>query len=108
MFRMRRTREAVGFQVASLERKFPGRIQGGNSGRLAQVSATAKLAVLPASQSNGQIEPGDILTPGKLAERLHRKVSWVYKHTEQGCRNPLPVLRCDGFLLFCWPDVCAW
>lgn len=67
-----------------------------------------KLAVLPAGQANMRIEPGDILTPTDLAKRLQVKVSWVYKHTEKGCRNPLPVLRCDGYLRFCWPDVCAW
>ena len=69
------------------------------------MSAAPQLAVLP---STGRIEPGDILKPEQLAERLQVKVSWVYKHTEKGCRHPLPVLRCDGYLRFCWPDVCAW
>jgi hypothetical protein len=71
------------------------------------MSSAPKLAVVPAGQTV-RIEPGDILTPADLAKRLQVKISWVYKHTEKGCRNPLPVLRCDGYLRFCWPDVCAW
>lgn len=72
------------------------------------MSAAPKLAVIPANQSNVRIEPGDVLTPSDLAKRLQVKVSWVYKHTEKGCLNPLPVLKCDGYLRFCWPDVCTW
>lgn len=72
------------------------------------MSATAKLAVLPASQASGRIEPGDILTPADLAKRLQVKVSWVYKQTATDCKNPIPFLRCGQFLRFSWPDVCAW
>ena len=74
------------------------------------ISGAAKLAVLPATQPSGRIEPGDILTPIGLAKRLKVPLAWIYKHTGQGCanRNRLPVLRCDGFLRFSWPDVCAW
>jgi len=58
--------------------------------------------------SENAIKSEDILTPTDLAKRLQVKVSWVYRHTEKGCHNPLPVLRCDGYLRFCWPDVCEW
>jgi hypothetical protein len=69
--------------------------------------ATApKLASVPITQS--RLEPGDILTPQELAKRLKVPVSWVYKHTDNSRANRLPVLRCDGFLRFSWPDVCAW
>lgn len=55
------------------------------------------------------LEPGDILTPRQLAKRLKVPVSWVYRHTDRSSsHNRLPVLRCDGFLRFSWPDVCAW
>ncbi len=73
------------------------------------MSAAPKLATVPASQA--RLEPGDILTPKQLAERLQVPTSWVYKHTDNNSRsngNRLPVLRCDGFLRFSWPDVCAW
>jgi hypothetical protein len=70
------------------------------------VSTTPKLASVPISQPS--LEPGDILTPQELAKRLKVPVSWVYKHTDSSRRNKLPVLRCDGFLRFSWPDVCAW
>lgn len=55
-----------------------------------------------------RIDPGDILTPKQLAKRLQVPVSWVYKHTDNSRNNRLPVLRCDGFLRFSWPDVCVW
>jgi hypothetical protein len=60
--------------------------------------------------STNRLEPADILTPKQLAERLQVPVSWVYKHTDNSRSNGnrLPVLRCDGFLRFSWPDVCAW
>lgn len=65
-----------------------------------------KLAVIPASPP--RLEPGDLLTPKELAARLKVPLSWVYKHTDSSRRNKLPVLKCDGFLRFSWPDVCAW
>jgi hypothetical protein len=67
-----------------------------------------------ASKGRGEtmspIEPSDILTPKQLAKRLQVPVSWVYKHTDNSRSNGnrLPVLRCDGFLRFSWPDVCEW
>ncbi len=62
------------------------------------------------AQNRAAIEAVDILTPGQLAARLQVPVSWVYKHTDKSRSNGnrLPVLRCDGFLRFSWPDVCAW
>jgi hypothetical protein len=71
------------------------------------LSATAKLASLPRP---ARIEPGDILTPEQLAERLKVGVSWVYEKSRvRGSeRNPLPVLRCGRYLRFSWPDVCDW
>lgn len=70
------------------------------------MSAAPKLAVIPASSA--RLEPGDILTPQELAKRLKVPLSWVYKHTDSSRRNKLPVLRCDGFLRFSWPDVVEW
>jgi hypothetical protein len=68
--------------------------------------AAPKLVGVPTGQP--RLEPGDILTPQELAKRLKVPVSWVYKHTDNSRKNRLPVLRCDGFLRFSWPDVCAW
>lgn len=70
------------------------------------MASSPKLAVIPASSP--RLEPGDILTPLELAKRLKVPLSWVYKHTDSSRRNRLPVLRCDGFLRFSWPDVCEW
>jgi hypothetical protein len=72
------------------------------------LSATAKLASLP--RITARIEPGDILTPEQLAERLQVAVSWVYEKSRvRGSEhNPLPVLRCGRYLRFSWPDVCEW
>lgn len=60
--------------------------------------------------SGERLQPVDILTPKQLAERLQVPVSWIYKHTDRsrGIANRLPVLRCDGYLRFSWPDVVAW
>jgi hypothetical protein len=71
--------------------------------------ATApKLGIVSGSQA--RLDPVDILTPKQLAKRLQVPVSWVYKHTDNSRQNGnrLPVLRCDGFLRFSWPDVCKW
>lgn len=70
------------------------------------MSAVAKLVPLPASPP--RLEPGDILTPEELAQRLKVPLSWVYKHSGGARKRSLPVLRCDGFLRFSWPDVCEW
>jgi hypothetical protein len=73
--------------------------------------ATApKLGIVQASQAP-RLEPGDILTPEQLAERLQVGVNWVYEKSRtrgNHNHNPLPVLRCGRYLRFSWPDVCAW
>jgi hypothetical protein len=72
------------------------------------MSHSAKLASLP--RTSARIEPGDILTPQQLAERLKVAVSWIYEKSRArgNGRNPLPVLRCGRYLRFSWPDVCDW
>jgi hypothetical protein len=70
------------------------------------MSANPKPLQMPTSSP--KLEPGDVLTPRELAERLKVPLSWVYKHTDNSRRKRLPVLKCDGFLRFSWPDVCAW
>lgn len=72
------------------------------------MATAAKLATMPTSKPSGRIEPGDVLTPTDLAKRLQVKVSWVYKQAERRGPDSLPVLRCGGYLRFCWPEVCAW
>jgi len=62
------------------------------------MSTAPKLAPVPS-----RLEPGDILTPEQLAERLKVPLSWVYKNVRR-----LPVLRCGRYLRFSWPDVCDW
>jgi hypothetical protein len=73
------------------------------------MAASAKIGIIQDVPPN-RIEPGDILTPKQLADRLQVPVSWVYKHTDNSRKNGnrLPILRCDGFLRFSWPDVCEW
>jgi hypothetical protein len=70
------------------------------------MSTAPKLASVPICSP--RLEPGDVLTPKELAKRLKVPLSWVYKHTDKSRKNRLPVLKCDGFLRFSWPDVCAW
>lgn len=67
------------------------------------MAATIKLATVPASTT--RLEPGDILTPQELAERLKVPISWIYK---KSAANGMPVLRCGHYLRFVWPEVCAW
>jgi hypothetical protein len=72
------------------------------------------VGVKPAVQQPSQamrLEPGDILTPEQLAERLQVGVNWVYEKSRargKHNRDALPVLRCGRYLRFSWPDVCAW
>jgi hypothetical protein len=57
------------------------------------------------------MQPGLILTPEQLAERLQVRVNWVYeKSRNRGTHSgkPLPVLRMGRYLRFYWPDVCEW
>ena len=63
------------------------------------------------AMNENAMEPGDILTPNQLAERLQVGVNWVYeKSRSRGGHSgkPLPVLHCGRYLRFYWPDVCAW
>jgi hypothetical protein len=73
------------------------------------MTTTIKLAAMR-PQAKG-MEPGDILTPEQLAERLQVGVNWVYEKSRARGNNgdkPLPVLRCGRYLRFSWPDVCEW
>lgn len=57
------------------------------------------------------LEPGDILTPEELAERLKVKVNWVYEKSRTRGKHggaPLPCLRMGRYLRFYWPDICDW
>jgi excisionase family DNA binding protein len=68
------------------------------------MSAAPKLAAVPICQP--RLEPGDILTPEELAQRLKVRVRWIYEAVHGS--NPLPCLRCGRYLRFSWPDVVAW
>ena len=54
------------------------------------------------------LQPGDILTPEQLAERLQVAPSWIYEKSRRRSRNPLPVFRIGRYLRFSWTAVCAW
>lgn len=57
------------------------------------------------------LNPGEIITPAQLAERLKVPISWVYEKTDsrgQSCHNPLPCLRAGRYLRFYWPDIAEW
>jgi len=79
---------AVEFQTTSLERKFARWIQGGNSGRLAQVSAQAKIVQMQSGkQSSAMYEkhfrPAEVArflgVSEKTAYRLFEPVPGVLK-----------------------------
>ena len=59
-----------------------------------------------------RLDPGDILTPDELAERLKVAKSWVFEKTRRRAlvRDPdaLPCIRMGKYLRFHWPDVCQW
>lgn len=71
------------------------------------MATSAKFGIVEARQAP-RLEPGDVLTPKQLAERLQVPLSWVYKHTDNSRKRRLPVLRLEGYLRFSWPEVCAW
>ncbi len=57
------------------------------------------------------MNPGDILTPDQLAERLQVKRSWVYEKCRRRGKyreTPIPCLRIGRYLRFYWPDICDW
>jgi excisionase family DNA binding protein len=60
---------------------------------------------VPSTAALGHLEPGDILTPTELAERLKVPLSWVYK---QSAKDAIPVMRCGTYLRFDWAAVSAW
>lgn len=58
------------------------------------------------------IEPGDLLTPDELAQRLKVSKSWVFEQSRQRAKvrnkNPLPCIRLGKYLRFSWVRVCEW
>jgi predicted DNA-binding transcriptional regulator AlpA len=54
----------------------------------------------------------EIITANQLAQRVQKKVSWVYeKSRTRGKYSGTPIPRLHGMgrsLRFYWPDVCAW
>jgi predicted DNA-binding transcriptional regulator AlpA len=74
------------------------------------MSTAAKLASVPTNPP--RLEPGDILTPEQLAERLQVSTSWVFEQTRQRAKvrndNPLPCIRLGKYLRFSWAQVCEW
>jgi hypothetical protein len=63
-------------------------------------------------QGTVNLEPGDILTPAQLAERLQVSTSWVFEQTRRRAKtrtkNPLPCIRLGKYIRFSWRDVCEW
>jgi hypothetical protein len=68
------------------------------------MSVAPKLATI----GHSRLEPGDILTPEQLAQRLQVPLSWVYKKSVQISPKGMPVLRCGRYLRFDWLAVCEW
>jgi excisionase family DNA binding protein len=68
---------------------------------------TSKLAPVTIST-----QPGDLLTPQELAERLKVSRSWVFEQTRGRAkirnRNPLPCIRLGKYIRFSWTAVCEW
>jgi predicted DNA-binding transcriptional regulator AlpA len=69
---------------------------------------TLKLVKKQAQIAPIVLQPGDILTPEQLAERLQVSPSWIYEKSRRRSRNPLPVFRIGRYLRFSWTAVCAW
>jgi hypothetical protein len=59
-----------------------------------------------------KLEPGDLLTPAQLAERLQVAVSWVFEQTRKRAKtrnkSPLPCIRLGKYIRFSWIQVCEW
>jgi predicted DNA-binding transcriptional regulator AlpA len=74
------------------------------------MSTAAKLESIAVSQP--RLEPGDILTPQQLAERLQVSRSWVFEQTRRRAKarnkRPLPCIRLGKYLRFSWVQVCDW
>jgi hypothetical protein len=75
------------------------------------MATSAKLGIVQPSQL-ARLDPGDILTPEQLAERLQVSKSWVFEQTRQRAKvrneRPLPCIRLGKYLRFSWPQVCQW
>jgi predicted DNA-binding transcriptional regulator AlpA len=58
------------------------------------------------------LDPGDILTPQQLADRLQVSKSWVFEQTRNRSKvrnkHPLPCLRLGKYLRFSWAAVSEW
>jgi hypothetical protein len=58
------------------------------------------------------LNPGDILTPQQLADRLQVPKSWIFEQTRQRSKvrnmRPLPCLRLGKYLRFSWVAVSEW
>jgi predicted DNA-binding transcriptional regulator AlpA len=58
------------------------------------------------------LDPGDILTPQQLADRLQVSKSWVFEQTRNRSKvrnkRPLPCLRLGKYLRFSWAAVSEW
>jgi hypothetical protein len=72
------------------------------------MSTAPKLATMPSPR----LEPGDLLTPEQLAERLQVPKSWVFEQTRGRAKvrskTPLPCIRLGKYLRFSWVQVCEW
>ncbi len=58
------------------------------------------------------IDPGDLLTPEELAQRLKVPKSWIFEQTRERSKvrnaRPLPVIRMGKYLRFSWRAVSDW
>jgi len=67
---------------------------------------------VPRAASAGHLDPGDLLTPQQLAERLQVPKSWVFEQSRNRAKirnkKPLPCIRLGKYLRFSWVAVCAW
>jgi hypothetical protein len=63
-------------------------------------------------RTSAVLDPGDLLTPKQLAERLQVQVSWVFERTRARGKirdkAPLPCIRMGKYLRFSWTAVSEW
>jgi len=67
----------------------------------------------PVTHMRPVIEPGDLLTPQQLADRLLVPKSWVFEQTRRRAKirskNPLPCIRLSKKVVrFSWRAVSEW
>jgi hypothetical protein len=69
-------------------------------------------AIALAKTLTATLDPGDILTPAQLADRLQVPKSWVFEQTRKRAKvrnaNPMPCIRMGKYLRFSWVAVSAW